>query len=315
VGYCFQRHLLSQTTTSKNWAIEGWYGRSNTNAELDSSKILAERASIAALRYLKTDSQTRPFISLGASREEFDPEIASSFGDNTLDLGLGFKHYFENNFILRGDVIARGFNDLDDDIQIDKLMRLSIGFTFGNPGKPAAKAEAKPATIAPPKQVQTAKVDTDGDGVYDDMDKCPTTPQGLKVDTDGCKLVLTETVSIQLNIQFPNNSDAISESYMGEIKNVADFMSQYSGTVVEVQGHTDDRGAASYNQQLSQKRANAVAAKLVDEFGVASNRVTAKGFGEERPIADNSTAEGRAENRRVIAEISTEIEKEITKEE
>lgn len=136
---------------------------------------------------------------------------------------------------------------------------------------------------------------------------------GSTVNDNGCPLTLSETVTIDLNIQFPNNSDEVQSTYLKEIENVASFMNQYEGTAVEIRGYTDDRGAASYNQQLSEKRASAVAAKLVEEFGIAQNRVTFKGFGEENPIADNSTAEGRAENRRVVAEVSTTIEKQIEK--
>jgi outer membrane protein OmpA-like peptidoglycan-associated protein len=65
-----------------------------------------------------------------------------------------------------------------------------------------------------------------------------------------------------------------------------------------VEGHTDSQGGASYNQDLSQRRADSVRAYLVSH-GVASDRVTAQGFGLTRPISDNTTAEGRANNRRV----------------
>mgnify|MGYP001572354342 FL=1 len=68
---------------------------------------------------------------------------------------------------------------------------------------------------------------------------------------------------------------------------------------VEIQGHTDSVGSETYNQALSERRANAVKAYLVSQ-GIAEHRITTKGFGELQPIADNSTAAGRAENRRVV---------------
>ena len=82
-------------------------------------------------------------------------------------------------------------------------------------------------------------------------------------------------------------------------------MKQYPDTSVVIEGHTDSRGAASYNKNLSQKRADAVAAYLVSQFKIELNRVSAEGKGEVSPITTNDTKEGRAENRRVQAEIKT----------
>lgn len=68
---------------------------------------------------------------------------------------------------------------------------------------------------------------------------------------------------------------------------------------VEIQGHTDSVGSDKYNLALSERRANSVKAYLVSQ-GIAESRITTKGFGESQPIADNGTAKGRAENRRVV---------------
>ncbi len=120
-------------------------------------------------------------------------------------------------------------------------------------------------------------------------------------------------MTINLEVQFANNSDVIDPQYYSEIKKVADFMSKYEGVQVEVLGHTDDRGAADYNKSLSDRRAKAVAKVLVDQHGVQQDRVSANGYGEEQPIADNATANGRAKNRRVVAEISTKVTRALKK--
>jgi len=86
-------------------------------------------------------------------------------------------------------------------------------------------------------------------------------------------------------------------------------MKQYENTRVEVQGHTDSRASESYNRALSQRRAAAVAAVLVREHGVNPANVTARGYGESSPIASNDTSEGRAANRRVVGQVSANIEK------
>ena len=86
-------------------------------------------------------------------------------------------------------------------------------------------------------------------------------------------------------------------------------MKQYENTRVEVQGHTDSRGSAAYNESLSQRRAAAVAAVLVREHGVNPANVTARGYGEANPIASNDTEEGRAANRRVVGQVSAKVER------
>lgn len=89
---------------------------------------------------------------------------------------------------------------------------------------------------------------------------------------------------------------------------VAELLSKFEGENIKqviVEGHTDDRGDSAFNQQLSEKRANAVKAELVAN-GVAAEVIQTTGFGEDRPIADNSTREGRAKNRRVEIKIDAE---------
>src|SRR5690606_19077320 len=133
------------------------------------------------------------------------------------------------------------------------------------------------------------------------LDKCPDSAKGSKVDSKGCYRVLTEDLSIALNIQFANNSDVVVSENLDQVEELAEFMNQYPQTKVEIEGHTDDRGAAAYNKTLSQKRAVAVGRILVETYGIDSQRVKAVGYGEENPIASNASAEGRAKNRRVQA--------------
>lgn len=152
--------------------------------------------------------------------------------------------------------------------------------------------------------------DDDGDSVPNYKDQCPATPAGAEVDDKGCRKLLKETVRISLDIKFPSNSSMIDPKYTIQIKKVADFMRRFPDTKVVIEGHTDSTGSASYNKWLSQRRADAVAQWLVNKFGIDAKRVSAIGYGEERPIADNNTAEGRAKNRRVVAAISATVTKQ-----
>ena len=96
---------------------------------------------------------------------------------------------------------------------------------------------------------------------------------------------------------FDVNSAKISKNSYEGLDAVADFMKRHSDVTLRVEGHTDSTGKVAYNQELSERRASSVKKYLVDK-GVDGSRITTKGFGASKPIADNSTKEGRAQNRR-----------------
>lgn len=151
-------------------------------------------------------------------------------------------------------------------------------------------------------------MDSDGDGVSDDQDRCPETPLGEAVDASGCpkaKPVATKSAQvtdtgswIYKDIKFETGKwDLKSESY-AVLEEIAGWMQSNPELVVEIQGHTDNTGSRDYNIILSQKRAQAVAAYLKSR-GIDAVRMTPQGYGSTQPIAGNTTAEGRSKNRRV----------------
>ncbi len=135
-------------------------------------------------------------------------------------------------------------------------------------------------------------VDSDNDGVPDNLDKCPDTPKGVAVDQHGCPII----INLQINFDF--DSAKVKPEYMTKIKEVVEFLKANPAYKAEIQGHTDSTGPARYNKKLSQKRAKAVYDIMV-EMGIDPSRLTYIGYGEEHPIAPNTTREGRAKNRRV----------------
>ena len=165
--------------------------------------------------------------------------------------------------------------------------------------KPAAVEGSAPAVAAPAvAAVPAAPADSDNDGVADDADKCPGSPADKPVDADGCTIV-----SVVLEgVQFENNSAELTSGSGDQLDKAVAEMQKYPHVRVEVQAHSDSSGAASYNQMLSEKRANSVRDYMVSK-GVAADRLTAKGYGEDKPIASNDTREGRAKNRRVELKI------------
>jgi len=118
----------------------------------------------------------------------------------------------------------------------------------------------------------------------------------------GVQVRRTEAGQIDLimpgNITFDVSSAAVQASFKPTLASVARVLSEYDDTLVTISGHTDSSGSNEYNQLLSEQRASAVA-NIILESGIVFERVAAVGYGENQPIADNGTANGRAENRRV----------------
>ena len=171
--------------------------------------------------------------------------------------------------------------------------------------------------------------DTDGDGIQDEEDDCPNTPgipafngcpdtDGVKdledqcpdeagtIENDGCPEITQEIIErlqeIGKIIYFATNDSKLNERNNQILDEVFNTLQNYSSYKVVVEGHTDSSGQASFNQALSEKRANSVMRYLIEK-GMSPSRVSAKGYGETRPAVSNDTAEGRRENRRVVFEI------------
>jgi OOP family OmpA-OmpF porin len=112
-----------------------------------------------------------------------------------------------------------------------------------------------------------------------------------------------------LNVEFKFDKADIQAKSHEELERFAAVMQKYPDLKVTIEGHTDNVGGAKYNEKLSQKRAESVKKYLVDRFGIAASRLTAKGYGLTKPIADNKTAAGRQKNRRVEAVADYEFTK------
>lgn len=154
--------------------------------------------------------------------------------------------------------------------------------------------------------------DNDGDGVLDGDDgpsgACMNDPEDMDgdADLDGCPeedsavRLSCDEISIGDSVYFNTDSDVIQERSFDLLRQVADALNNAPYLlVIQVEGHTDSRGSASYNLDLSTRRAASVV-RFLGEAGVAPDRLTSTGFGESAPIDDNETEQGRARNRRVV---------------
>jgi OOP family OmpA-OmpF porin len=155
---------------------------------------------------------------------------------------------------------------------------------------------------------QGCPLDGDGDGVFDGLDACSSTPRGVVVDSEGCPRIdseeeraLYETGLLVLaEIEFESGKAELKPTAGPLLRPVGDAMRKWPDLKLEVGGYTDDRGAEAANQRLSQERADAVRDFLMEKYDwVTPERLTAVGYGEANPVADNATEEGRGQNRRV----------------
>ncbi|KAF5063027.1 OmpA family protein [anaerobic digester metagenome] len=143
-------------------------------------------------------------------------------------------------------------------------------------------------------------LDDDGDGVGNCVDKCPDTIKGLAVDSNGCPI--PDVVRLMVNFDFDKYN--VKPEYHQVLADFAAYMKkQQSFTVVEIAGHTDSVGTDAYNLKLSDRRAKSVRDYLVKNFGLDEKLFSSKGYGESKPIATNDTEAGRAQNRRIEAEL------------
>lgn len=140
-------------------------------------------------------------------------------------------------------------------------------------------------------------LDDDRDGVVNAKDQCLKTPIGVVVNSDGCMK------TINLHVNFDHDSAVVRKDQMKEINAYANFLTTYTNYNSKIVGYTDSLGSDAYNQKLSERRAESVKNVLIQE-GVDASRLTSAGMGEANPVADNSTKEGRAQNRRIEAEMT-----------
>jgi len=210
------------------------------------------------------------------------------------EMGAGFTYELHDNFLLRSDVRYRYNNNFNAALRpgTDEFhdMTVNVGFVIPFGAKPKAEPKLE-IPVAPAQDCST--MDSDADGVNDCLDKCPGTIAGSKVDGQGCP------ISLELKgVNFEYNSAKLKPDALIILDGVAENLKTYpQKNDIEVHGHTSSEGTKKYNLKLSQKRSQSVADYLAGK-GV-TNRLYAKGFGEDQPIADNSTEEGKSMNRRV----------------
>jgi outer membrane protein OmpA-like peptidoglycan-associated protein len=154
-------------------------------------------------------------------------------------------------------------------------------------------------------------LDNDGDGILDKDDKCPNEPETKNgyQDEDGCPdevpAAVKKFVGPVQGINFATNQATILKSSFKVLDKAVKVMTDFPEVRFEISGHTDNRGTAEHNRDLSQRRAQAVVDYLIKK-GIAADRLQSAGYGFDRPLAENTTAAGRAKNRRTEFQLISE---------
>ena len=343
-GYVFQRgqHIDDDITyglglgynITENWGVEGNFNYVNTDSNADSSdgeKVEAYLYRLDALYHFMPEKKLVPYVAAGVGAISIRGDIDNKGSDPLLNFGAGVKYFVTENLALRGDIRQI----ITDDPNYNIIYTVGLTYLFGGEKK-AAPAPEPAALLKAPEPVKPA--DSDGDGVYDDMDKCPDTPKGVAVDSKGCPLdsdgdgvpdyldkcpdtpkgvavdstgcppvpaAKVEKVIVLDDLHFDFDKATLTEEATGILKKDMQSMKENPGIKVRIEGHTCAHGQDDYNLRLSDRRANAVKEYLMKEGGITSERLTTIAYGETRlampeiPTPKNKNSTEAKTNRRV----------------
>ena len=280
---------------SPNWNIELGADSSGHRRSGVDDRLRLSTIDLNALRVFKREDSINPYLIAGVG--QIDTNAPGSDKDFYGKAGVGLMADIAKNtskgtnLQLRGEMhVRKVYADAAD--LTDYVASLGLVYSWG--GAIAAPAAAAIAAIAPVVVAKPVDGDDDRDGVLNSRDKCPNTPPGAKVDSDGC-----ECGDIILRgVTFVTDSAEITPQGQLVLDSLVAGLQRRAGTKLEIRGHTDSVGSEAYNLALSQRRAESVKAYLVSK-GLNAADLSTIGLGEMQHIATNDTAEGREQNRRV----------------
>jgi len=227
---------------------------------------------VSAIRYLQQQNDSwRPFVIAGLNRFEFNEVEHLVEGHQVRSsqwlVGAGATKAIDDNFFFRAQLqLTEGRKS--ESSGTDLGIALSINRRFGASSNPAAQSVA--VALAP-----------------------------VAVETEPTRAPIT----LRLMVEFASDSSEVRSFYSDQLAEVAALLQAEPETELILTGHTDSTGSADYNQSLSEQRAAAVKAYILERYGIASARISTEGRGESEPLASNDDEAGRAANRRVIGQV------------
>jgi len=194
-----------------------------------------------------------------------------------------------------GDGVADGTDACPDTaagIQVDAV---GCPMDSDHDGVSDDKDKCRNTSAGAAVDIHGCELDDDDDGVFNSRDKCPDSSAGVRIDVNGCEI--RDIIALS-GVNFATNSDRLLTGAEYVLAQAAATLRKHPDLKVEVAGHTDSNGSAEANVNLSVRRAITVRDYLIRAGANAAN-LTSRGYGETRPVSDNTTAQGRTENRRV----------------
>ncbi|MBW4056091.1 MAG: outer membrane beta-barrel domain-containing protein [Proteobacteria bacterium] len=264
------------------FGVEALFDYARTQTTRGDGDVDFYRYGAEMLYHFMPESTFVPYVAAGYAGVNFDAPGGVMFNTvrGAFDYGVGLKYFINDNIALRGDVRHLIYRH-DGTLQAVEYS-LGLYIPFGG-AKQATKVLEKPVEPVP-EAVQQQPEEAP-------LEEIPATePQPGKY-----------KYCISLNIHFDIDKADIRPQYGAEVARVGDFMKKYDTTTAVIEGDTDNVGAYEHNMELSKRRAESVVNYLVDHFGIERSRLSAKGYGSSRPVADNTTDEGRQKNRRINA--------------
>ncbi|MFZ4855078.1 MAG: outer membrane beta-barrel domain-containing protein [Desulfuromonadaceae bacterium] len=325
---------------TQNLGIEALFDYADTEGTKNSNSATMYRFGADVLFNLMPGSRFSPNLAVGISGLNVDV----TGGDNGLhaawSYGAGIKYFLTESIALRTDIRHIMYNN---DYSTFNNLEYTVGvyIPFG-----ASKTAASPAAALPPTTPAVAAgeeaqppptpapspapaatqvivpalnniTDSDGDGVRDSLDRCPKTPAGTTVDSNGCPKVdvpAQKSATAKrfcdkpavLTVVFDSGKADVKAEYFPELSRVGSFLKEFPGSKGTIEGHTDSSGSTKSNIKLSQLRAESIRTYLINSFGIKPDRISAVGFGPAKPVAPNTTVDGKAKNRRIETVFSCE---------
>ena len=282
--------------------------KKNGNTSSDKKQLLLENDFTLRARLLRSPALFNPYALAGAGWSQYDNRYGMY-----VPVGLGVQVNITPDLFL---LINSQYRLPVTSSQYRHLFH-SIGFAGAISRKKIVRKAPSPLTAPVVKPVITA--DTDGDGILDNLDSCPyiagviryhgcpepgqngnrTSATGSGAPIEALKTIVDRAAR---QIFFETGSYRLLSRSFSSLDTLAHILKENQALHISIEGHTDNMGKAQDNQLLSENRAKAVLEYLL-KAGIEARRLQATGYGQQQPIAPNSTTEGRATNRRVVLQI------------
>ncbi|ETX12349.1 flagellar motor protein MotB [Marinomonas ushuaiensis DSM 15871] len=301
------------------WALEFVYVNADTSFSSSNTDVDVDQYRLDALYHLPTSNSTNltPYLAAGIGKADFSNPSANN---TQLNAGGGVKYALNDSLSLRADF--RLLNDQEDH-HLDHMTSVGLQMTFGHSAPKATPVAATEKTFMEQPTVEDTiqepiEETTPEPEVFveptvepepvDETESAlnePAFAEGEEPSLSEQATVIEAQPAVTLNVQFGNNKTTVEQTLYPEIQKLATYLNENPNSTVVIEGHTDDSGAASYNQTVSEERAQAISDVLINTFQISEKRVSAIGYGEEKPLFSNDTDQHRKANRRVTAVISS----------